>query len=139
MQASTKNFILYAEDDHDDLDLVQQAFSRYKNIEIVHANNGLEALDFLKSIEEEEKMPCLILLDINMPVMDGKQALEKIKGNKRYENVPVIMFTTSSSESDKNFAMEMGADFITKPLNYSEVEDLAIEFASRCNIELIKN
>ena len=138
MQASTKNFILYAEDDHDDLDLVQQAFSSYKNIEIVHANNGLEALDFLKSIEED-KMPCLILLDINMPVMDGKQALEKIKSNKRYENVPVIMFTTSSSESDKNFAMEMGADFITKPLNYSDVEALAIEFASRCNIELIKN
>ena len=137
MKASTKSFILYAEDDLDYLDLVQQAFNAYKNIEIVHAHNGLEALEFLKNADG--KMPCLILLDINMPVMDGKQALEKIKSDDRFNNIPIIMFTTSSSEVDKKFAMEMGADFITKPLNYSEVEDLAHEFAYRCNIELIKN
>ena len=138
MKASTKSFILYAEDDLDDVDLVQQAFSAYNNIEIVHANNGLEAVEFLMN-SDNDSMPCLILLDINMPVMDGKQALEKIKGDSRFANIPVIMFTTSSSEADKNFAMEMGADFITRPLNYSEVEDLAHEFAIRCNIELTKN
>ncbi len=70
--------------------------------------------------------------------MDGRQALVRIKGSPDFKKVPVIMFTTSSSSLDKEFALKWGADFITKPLRYAEVEGLAEEFIRRCDSEMSK-
>ena len=73
-----------------------------------------------------------------MPLMDGRQALVKIKAHADLKKVPVVMFTTSSSNLDKEFALKWGADFITKPLRYAEVEGLAEEFVRRCDQEINK-
>lgn len=130
---SHKHTILYAEDDNDDLFLVQQAFQLSKEeVSLVHASNGFEALQRLAELEAASDIPCLIILDINMPGMDGKEALIRIKQSDNFRNIPVILFTTSSSESDQAFARKWSAKFITKPLIFSELEELARNFLDLC-------
>lgn len=137
---TTKHKILYIEDDLDDLEMVKMAFTRYKDvIELVHIPNGLEAIEFLKKLSPEDTLPCLIILDINMPVMDGKETLVRIKELETLQEVPVTLFTTSNSVIDQMFAKRWGAGFITKPLKYEELENLAEEFSKKCRIDLTKN
>jgi CheY-like chemotaxis protein len=67
-----------------------------------------------------------------MPGMNGREALIRIRQSEDYKDTPVVLFTTSSSELDKAFAKKWGAQFITKPLVYSELEELAKRFISLC-------
>lgn len=135
----TKFVILYAEDDRDDLFLVRECFAQYSDlIEIVHAENGKEALSALGHLVSKGIEPCLIILDINMPVMDGRQALSQIKAKETYQHIPVVVFTTSNSNLDKSFAQKWGADFITKPLQIRDLETLARDFAKRCRQNILK-
>jgi len=137
---AAKHIILYAEDDKDDLELVKDAFSKYKdNIELLHGFDGREALQLLKNLIAQKITPCLIILDVNMPGMDGRQTLIQIKQSEQTKNIPVVLFTTSNSQLDKDFARKWGADFITKPLKFSEVINLAEDFIDRCNVEINKN
>ncbi|HVG41418.1 MAG TPA: response regulator [Chitinophagaceae bacterium] len=134
-----KTTILYAEDDLDDLHLVQECFAEFEDtIELLHVTNGQEAINLLDTLEQNGTLPCLIILDINMPVMDGKQALVKIKSSLKYKDISTVMFTTSNSKMDISFARVWGADFITKPLRYEDIADLAQEFSKRCNDEIGK-
>lgn len=134
---STKHTILYAEDDLDDLFIVRQAFTNHNaTIEVVHAHNGFEALQFLNNVADQEALPCLVILDINMPGMDGREALIRIKQSEQLKKIPVVMFSTSSSKLDKDFAAKWGAEFITKPLVYEELETLARKFVDLCDFEV---
>lgn len=132
--APHKHTILYAEDDIDDVFMIRQAFEQFDGTtELIHSTNGFEALEQLKKSKAEKKLPCLIILDINMPGMNGREALIRIRQTDDYKNIPVVLFTTSSSELDKSFARKWGAEFITKPLMYSELEELARRFISFCS------
>lgn len=132
-----KHTIVYAEDDWDDVQFVKDCFKKYsERIELVHAPNGSDAITQLRDLHQKGITPCLIILDINMPILDGRQTLVKIKADPDLKNLPVVMFTTSNSYLDKEFALKWGADFITKPLRYAEVEGLAEEFIKRCDTEI---
>lgn len=126
--------ILYAEDDHDDLFMVRQAFEKFEEqVTLLHANDGFDALEQLRQAEIRKASPCLIILDINMPGMDGKETLVHLKQSDRYKKIPVVLFTTSSSDGDKAFAQKWGAQFVTKPLVFSELEKLAETFLNLCS------
>ena len=128
-----KHTIFYAEDDLDDLFIVKQAFQTFDgSVKIMHANNGLEALEMLQRLEDKDTMPCLILLDINMPGMDGRETLIRIKQDDRLKHIPAAMFSTSSSSLDKEFAAKWNASFFTKPLVYSEMEKMVDTFIAIC-------
>ena len=134
---TTKHTILYVEDDLDDLFMVEQAFEKYNSdINIVHAKDGFEGLKYLNGLTENDPLPCLIILDINMPGMDGRETLIRIKQSIRFKDIPVVLFTTSSSDRDIYFARKWNADFITKPLVYSELEELAKSFTHLCHFEM---
>ena len=129
-----KHTIFYAEDDLDDLFIVKQAFQTYDGtIRIEHANNGIEALERLQNLCDNDTLPCLILLDINMPGMDGRETLIKIKQDEQLKNIPAAMFSTSSSSLDKEFASKWNARFFTKPLVYSEMEKMVDTFLAICD------
>ena len=101
---SPKNIVVYADDDSDDLMLVKEAFNNYSdNVDLITLNNGAEALSYLKKSISNDTVPCLIILDINMPKLDGKETLLKIREIERLKTVPVILFTTSSQQIDKKF------------------------------------
>lgn len=134
----SKHTILYAEDDLDDLMMVRQAFEPHDHIEVIHAANGLETLQCLDHLKDKGVQPCLVILDINMPKMDGRETLEEMKKNGSFQNIPVVLFSTSSSQQDKQFAQNFGVELITKPLHYSDLEHIAKVFIERCNFELRK-
>ena len=128
-----KSLILYADDDADDIELMEDVFREYAGIlDFVPFKNGQQLLQYLERLDSFQPQPCLIILDINMPVLDGKQTLKRLRTMKGYTEVPVVLFTTSSSEIDKAFADRWDAHFITKPLIYSELEMLANNFLHLC-------
>ena len=130
------NIVLYADDDIDDLQFIKESFAHYSdNIELVTAFDGLEAITYLKNIPPDQPIPCLIILDINMPKMDGKEALKTIREMEGFEKVPVILFTTSSQMKDKEFSKKYNAGFLTKPIDYSELNQIAGRFIEQCTEE----
>lgn len=136
---SSKNIVLYADDDIDDLQLVQDAFLQYAHyVSVITVKDGVEALSFLKNLSESDPPPCLIILDVNMPRMNGKEALLLIRQIKRFESVPIILFTTSNQSLDKDFANRYEAGFITKPIDVRQMETITRTFIDHCTEEIKK-
>jgi CheY-like chemotaxis protein len=134
------NVVLYADDDEDDLMLVTDAFARYtQNVEVVTALDGLEALSYLRNLSPFDPLPCLIILDINMPQLNGKQVLKDIKSMGRFRDIPVVLFSTSSHPADKKFAEEYNAGFITKPLDLKQMRAITEQFVEFCSSDVRKN
>ena len=112
--------ILIAEDDADDRTLIRDAFSlngRKDGIQFV--NDGQELLNFLSDKENEDELPDLILMDLNMPRKDGREALREIKNNPVFAQIPVIVMSTSRSEDDIAATYQLGVNsYIIKPSNF---------------------
>ena len=135
-----KHVVLYADDDADDLMLIQDAFSQYAdNVELITADDGIEALAYLKNLDQFDPAPCLIILDINMPRLNGKEALRRLRSLERFQDIPVVLFTTSSMPLDKVFAEKYGAGFITKPIDAKQMAYIADQFVEHCEDEIKKN
>lgn len=113
--------ILLVEDNEGDVFLVTEALEEGKIInKISVTRDGKEAMDFLdkKGKYENEQLPDLILLDINLPKKNGHEVLEYIKEKDELKQIPVIMLTTSSSEKDILLSNKNHANsFITKPVD----------------------
>lgn len=118
-----KHTILWADDDYDDLQMVQEIMVQTRrDYEIVEVHNGKEALEYLRNAHKNSDLPCLIILDINMPVLDGKETLSIIKNTKEYQEIPVVVFSTSESELDKTFCRKHHTEMITKPPTFSTLQ-----------------
>ena len=121
--ASTK--IIIAEDDNDDYEFIECAFkgSGLQN-EIFRVKHGRELVDFLldKKYVQNQSDSCLVLLDLNMPVMDGREALKEIKSHPDLKKIPVIILTTSNSDQDIIKSYDLGVNsYIKKPLRYEDL------------------
>ena len=135
-----KHVILYADDDADDLLLVQEALTNFTDsVEVITMNSGEEAIDFLENLDALEPAPCLIILDVNMPRLNGKETLLKIRNMERFEEIPVVLFTTSTFPLDKSFAEKYKAGFITKPIDMRQMGKIADQFVEHCTDEIKKN
>jgi CheY-like chemotaxis protein len=129
-----KNTILWADDDADDLQMMREILLKNgKSYSIREVQNGRQALDYLDQARREQALPCLIILDINMPVMDGKQTLSAIKSIEAYRSIPVVVFTTSASELDQVFCERMGTPMITKPPSYARLETTVVQLLEYCH------
>lgn len=123
--------ILMAEDDTDDRLLAQEAMleSRVLN-ELYFVEDGVQLLSYLHGIgsysdRTRYPMPGLILLDLNMPKMDGREALAKIKADKSLRRIPVVILTTSKAEEDMVKGYDLGAaSYITKPVTFEALVEL---------------
>lgn len=116
--------ILLIEDNEGDVELITEAFKNYKvNPDISVANNGEEAMAYLglKAKQPREQRPNLILLDINLPKVDGKEVLHYIKTDDVLKTIPVVMLTSSSLQNDIYYAYNNQANcYIVKPGNLEE-------------------
>jgi CheY-like chemotaxis protein len=114
--------VLIAEDDKDDRFLLQNAFVESGNFELLNfVENGVEVLKYLDDIatSNNESYPDLIILDLNMPKKNGKEVLAELKGNAVFKNIPVIIYTTTNSEIEKQKCFELGAStYIVKPASF---------------------
>ena len=117
--------IIYADDDPEDIFLIQNAFneSMFEG-ELRFVNNGEELMDYLRARGRYNDpvlypKPDLILLDLNMPRMDGREALAEIKSDVKLRSLPIVIFTTSNREEDIVRSYELGANsYITKPMTF---------------------
>lgn len=123
--------ILYAEDDPDDRELLKETLS-FTGIEhrLIEAVNGMEALSYLQSDAGLRNRPVLVLLDLNMPILNGRETLQKIKEQPDTADIKVIVFTTSGSPADKEFCDRYQAEMITKPSTPDEMDRMVSYFVS---------
>lgn len=120
---SDKPVILYADDDPDDREMLTEYIMLQKSdYEIVGVTNGREALLYLRSSKGLRNPPALIILDLNMPVLTGKETLAIMKSERDTENLPVVVFTTSTSEVDEAFCSKFGVKMISKPSTVQDIE-----------------
>ena len=115
--------ILLVEDSPDDVEITRRALERgqVKN-HLMVARDGQEALDILFSRRDTDgALPGLILLDLNLPKVDGREVLEKIKSDPKLRRVPVIALTSSTREEDVVRAYDLGVNtFISKPVKFED-------------------
>src|SRR5688572_12210787 len=119
-----KLFILVAEDDSDDRFLLQTAFKeKGYDDRLEFVENGVELIEFLSKIQDNKiahnGFPFFILLDLNMPKKDGREALKEIKQHPVFKKIPIIVFTTTKNESEIRRCYELGANtYIVKPVSF---------------------
>jgi two-component system, response regulator len=121
-----KSVILIADDDSDDCYLIRLAFEDCKiDNPIVFFKNGLEIVEYInKQDTTEPKSIGLIILDLNMPKMNGKETLNNLKSNPFWRKVPVVVMTTSKAKEDIEECYDLGANsFISKPTSYEGLND----------------
>lgn len=129
MLIPSKRAILIVEDSDDEFVILQKIMHKLsiKN-EIYRCCDGKEALDFLYHRGEYQNpqaapRPSIILLDINLPVKNGKEVLKNIKQNDNLKTIPAIMFTTSDNPEDINFCYQHGANsYMLKPIELEELK-----------------
>jgi CheY-like chemotaxis protein len=121
-QSSASKFILLGEDDLDDEELLKELFSSVDNSFLLKfINNGRQVVDYLIRLGDNH-LPCLIILDYNMPELNGAEILKELKNQPRYMGIPKIIWSTSHTEAYRKKCLELGADeYIIKP---SKVNDL---------------
>ncbi len=116
--------ILMVEDDPADVRLTREALKNKKVLTTIDTvEDGLEAMAYLhkQGVYADKPRPDLILLDLNMPRMDGREVLLEIKNNPGLRSIPVIVLTTSEGEEDILSAYEMNANcYITKPVDWKQ-------------------
>jgi CheY-like chemotaxis protein len=120
--------VLLVEDDPGDVLMTQEAFADYKlgnNLHVV--NNGVDALAFLRNEGEyaDAPMPDLVLLDLNLPRMDGREVLAAIKDDENLRRIPVVVLTTSEAEEDvlRSYSLHANA-YVTKPVDFERFIDV---------------
>ncbi len=120
--------ILMADDDEDDILLTQKALERGKLLNPLYTvRDGEELLDYLfhrgdYTDATNAPRPGVILLDLNMPRKDGREALREIKSDSKLKDIPIVVFTTSKAEEDVYRSYKLGVNsFITKPVTFENL------------------
>jgi len=121
------------EDDADDQEMLKEVFRSIDTAFVLFfVNNGKEIISALEKLKDDQ-MPCLIVLDYNMPGLNGADILRELSTNERYKNIPKVVWSTSGSEKFRNICLELGAvDYVIKPNNVVGLEEVARYMLSLC-------
>lgn len=120
-----KRYVLHVDDDVDDRELMREVMEEQDStISVYHAENGISALDYLVDAKASGNLPSLIIVDLNMPKMDGKDLVKELKKDEQLSMIPLVIFTTSTSETDRAFAQKYGVKYFTKPTSYKQLSEI---------------
>lgn len=124
--------IFVVDDDKEDQLIMSEYFNDIGiSDRVTFFDNGEITINFLESTNDDSTLPGLIVLDLNMPVLNGTQTLLYLKRDTRYKHIPVIIFSTSENENERRKCLSFGAvDYLVKPMNYEEGEAIVKRFAS---------
>ena len=126
--------ILLVDDDPEDRAIIQDAMDSIDAGEIIHfAEHGEQALEILEQGVLMDRLPCIVVLDLNMPRLNGTETLRLIRANDHLKDISVIIYSTSINPLEKEKCMRLGAnDYITKPLSYKESTFTARKLLDLC-------
>ena len=124
------NVILLVEDNHADVALTLRAFKYHRiNNEVVVARDGVEALDYLfgtgaYSGRDPRALPTMVLLDLNLPKVNGLEVLGRFRGDPRTRLLPVVMLTTSAQDRDVLASYQLGINsYVQKPVDFNQFSE----------------
>jgi CheY-like chemotaxis protein len=119
-QAGPAKVLFLVDDDPDDKEIFQEALKAIdKQIVCYTASDGKDAINKLR---EALLLPDVLFLDLNMPVMNGKDCLKHLKSDKELRHIPVIIYSTAAAEKEKQTCLELGAaNFISKPPQFNSL------------------
>ena len=125
--------ILLGEDDLDDEELLKELFSSVDNsFSLTFMNNGKKLVDYLRTAPDNH-LPCLLILDYNMPELNGEEILRELAKNSRYDRLPKIIWTTSQSDTYRKRCLDAGAtDYIIKPTKVNDLLETIRYMMSFC-------
>ncbi|HEV3221609.1 MAG TPA: response regulator [Puia sp.] len=125
MKLNNDRIIYIVDDDPEDREFLNEAFSHHaQNIQCIMFENGAKLMTKLSTLNENP--PGIILLDLNMPGISGKQILLELKSNANLKHIPILILTTSHLAADKRIAYELGANcFLTKPSSHVLLLEMA--------------
>lgn len=131
MTNANKSVILYVDDDNDDCIILQASLEDAGNrAQLVCSHDGEEAVRYLNSMATD-RLPSLIVLDLNMPRWDGRRTLHYLKSQPRLANIPVVVLSTSVSENEKEACRQMGAaSYHSKPYSFAGYQGIVADFFS---------
>ena len=133
MEKDTRT-ILCVDDDPDDRELLGDIMNKVApELTVVFAEDGLQALDLLQKGHELKSLPCLIVLDLNMPFLDGRQTFERIKANPNYNSIPLVILSTSENPAEKDSFNKGGIPFFVKPVEISVFKNIAQQMVNICD------
>lgn len=128
-------YVIFADDDADDLELITGFFKQYnRNVTVLEFKDGKEVLKFLDDFALNAT-PLLIVLDINMPRLNGKETLSAIRNHPRFQYTPVVIYTTSSNATDEEFCRQLGASWVSKSSTIEGVKQVAKVLAEFCDLQ----
>ena len=125
--------MLIGEDDIDDKEILEEIFESIDlSIQLEFINSGEKLVNYLEVVEED-KLPCLIILDYNMPDLNGAEILECLQENERVKSIPKMIWSTSNAPAYKNRCLELGAcDYLVKPSRIKDLENMLRHMLSYC-------
>jgi CheY-like chemotaxis protein len=119
VKVTNKPILLVEDDQVDTMTVIRALKEIHVTNRLVHLENGEEAVSYLRDPESEK--PCIILLDLNMPIMNGIEFLQVVKRDDYLKRIPVVVLTTSEEQQDKVNSFNMGvAGYMTKPVEYRQ-------------------
>jgi CheY-like chemotaxis protein len=126
------SLIFVVDDDREDRQILQEYFEDIGMGERVrYFENGEQAIASLESSTKTSALPKLIVLDLNMPILNGTQALRILKHDPRFKQIPVIILSTSENEEEKRKCISYGAvDYLVKPMSFDEGRVIVDRFVS---------
>lgn len=122
--------ILIGEDDFEDQFILEEFFQdNGVKDQIAFERNGKKVIEYLEQIPTADNLPDLIVLDLNMPILNGTQTLFELKNHQRFQGIPVIIYSTSDNEHEKRKCLNFGAvDYLVKPVSVDEGEKMVQQF-----------
>jgi CheY-like chemotaxis protein len=130
---SAKSILVVDDDKEDHMILLEYFTDAGLHEQVLFVENGQRALEYLEATDDGE-LPRLIILDLNMPILNGTQTLLKIKQNAAHKHIPVIVYSTSENETEKRKCLSFGANaYMVKPLTFDDGVEMIRVFASYLN------
>lgn len=119
MKITNKPILLVEDDQVDTMTVIRALKEIHVTNPLVHLENGEEAVNYLQNPKSEK--PCIVLLDLNMPIMNGIEFLHVVKNDAQLKRIPVVVLTTSEEQQDKVNSFNMGvAGYMAKPVDYRQ-------------------
>ena len=126
---------MLVDDDPEDREEFSDVYlAQFPGEQLFFAENGEKALDLLEKLFREEQELCLVVLDLNMPILNGTETLRRIKADDRYQNIPVVIYSTSVNDRERQECFRLGAlDYLVKPSSFSDSVEIAKKLKRICS------
>src|SRR6476661_7550946 len=130
-----KKGIMLVDDDPEDREEFSDVYlAQFPGEQLYFAENGEKALALLEQLSIDDQQLCLVVLDLNMPILNGTETLRKLKSDERYRQIPVVIYSTSINDREREECFRLGAlDYLVKPSSFSDSVEIAKKLKRICS------